>query len=425
MDFNKITNLLKQEVIPAIGCTEPIAIAMAAAKGASYLKNPVEKVNLILSKNIIKNAMSVGIPGTGECGISIAAALGVIAGNADLNLEVLRDCNKEDVKKANDMVNNGDIVIEKSSTPEKLYIEVCCSNKEEESKVIIKDKHTNIVLIEVNGEVVFQNTKDDKISNNVKEKDLNLSISTIYEYATKVDYKDIEFLLEGAEMNRKVAEEGLEHDYGLKIGKTLMENIKKGILADDIMTFTMAVTAAGSDARMSGCTLPVMSTSGSGNQGLTAILPVVAANEKLKKNDEILARALAISHLTTYYIKSYLGRLSALCGCGVAAAIGASAAITYLMDGKLENICYTINNMIGDLSGMICDGAKPGCALKLSTAVSAAVQSALISAKGIEISEKDGIVAKEVDASIRNLANIANNGMNNCDDVILDIMICK
>ncbi|WP_034439728.1 serine dehydratase subunit alpha family protein [Clostridium ihumii] len=428
MNYNEITELLKVEVVPALGCTEPIAIAMATAKGASYLKNGVEKIELFLSTNIIKNAMSVGIPGTGANGIDIAAALGAVAGNADLKLEVLRDCNQEDVAKAKKMVADKKVSVQKADRTEKLYIEAICISGDEKARVVIKYKHTNITLVEVNGEIIYANedtldapTEDSK--NNKKK--LELSVAKIYEYATTVPFEDIKFLLDGAEMNSKVAEEGLKKEYGLKIGKTLMEQIDKGILSDDIMSFTMAFTAAGSDARMSGCPLPVMSSAGSGNQGLTAILPVVAVSKKLECSDETLARALAISHLTTYYIKSFLGRLSALCGCGVAASIGASSAMTYMMGGKLENVCYTIKNMIGDVSGMICDGAKPGCALKLSTAVSSSVKSAILAAHGIEISDKDGIVSKEADDSIRNLATIANNGMTNCDNVILDIMICK
>lgn len=428
MNYNEITELLKVEVVPALGCTEPIAIAMATAKGASYLKNGVEKIELFLSTNIIKNAMSVGIPGTGANGIDIAAALGAVAGNADLKLEVLRDCNQEDVAKAKKMVADKKVSVQKADRTEKLYIEAICISGDEKARVVIKYKHTNITLVEVNGEIIYANedtldapTEDSK--NNKKK--LELSVAKIYEYATNVPFEDIKFLLDGAEMNSKVAEEGLKKEYGLKIGKTLMEQIDEGILSDDIMSFTMAFTAAGSDARMSGCPLPVMSSAGSGNQGLTAILPVVAVSKKLECSDETLARALAISHLTTYYIKSFLGRLSALCGCGVAASIGASSAMTYMMGGKLENICYTIKNMIGDVSGMICDGAKPGCALKLSTAVGSSVKSAILAAHGIEISDKDGIVSKEADDSIRNLATIANNGMTNCDNVILDIMICK
>ena len=391
MDYNLITELLKTEVIPALGCTEPVAIAMATAKGTSYLKGIPEHIELYLSTNIVKNAMSVGIPGTGSIGIHIAAALGAIAGNADLNLEVLRDATIDDVEEAKKMVSNEKVSVHLSEGNEKLYIEAICIRGEEQAKVVIKDKHTNIILIEVNGEAIFKSDEENQtISSNIDS--VELSVEKIYNYITQVEAEDIKFLLEGAEMNRKVAEEGLKNDYGMKVGKTLMKSIKEGLIGDDIMSYTMAVTACGADARMSGCILPVMSSAGSGNQGLTAILPIVAINEKLKCSEDILVRALAMSHLITYYIKSHLGRLSALCGCGVGAAIGASSAMTYMMGGKLENISYTIKNMIGDVSGMICDGAKPGCALKLSTAVGAAVKSAILSTRGIEISEKDRIV---------------------------------
>lgn len=422
--YMKFIDLLKSEVVPAIGCTEPIAVALAAAIGRNVLNTNPEKIEVFLSRNVYKNGMSVGIPGTGMTGLDVAAAIGAVGGDANGGLEVLRNIEENHVNLAKAMLENNRVVVKLKDVPDKLYIEVICTTGEHYSRIIIKDRHTNVILIEKDKKIYFQ-SNNEEVSNYSNDKIVEITIEEIYDFAINIDYESIRFLLVGADMNMKVSKEGLTNNYGLGVGRTILKNIKNGLLSDDIQNYAMAITAGGADARMGGCMYPVMSCAGSGNQGLTAMLPVIAVAEKLKANNEILVRALAISLLTTIHIKSFIGRLSAICGCGTASSIGASSAITYLLGGELKNIEYTIKNMVGNISGMICDGAKPGCALKISTAVSAAVQSAILAVNGLEISGKDGIVDNDVEKTIKNLGIIASKGMEDTDKIILDIMLCK
>lgn len=424
MGCTELIHLLKREVVPALGCTEPIALAYAVSKARKALNEKPDRVDTFLSRNILKNGMGVGIPGTGMTGLGIAAALGAVGGNSEAGLEVLKDIKIEHIEEAKKMLYEQKVSINLKNVPDKLYIEAICWSKDRYSRVIIKEKHTNIVLIEVDKKKIYEELPQ-RAASGLMEESMELSLDTIYDFAVHVPFEDIKFLLDGVNMNMKVAEEGLIKDYGLKVGKTLKNSIQKGIVSDDIQGYASMVTAAGADARMAGCTYPVMSSAGSGNQGLTAILPVAAVAKKLEKSDNELARALAISHLTTIHIKNFIGRLSALCGCGVAASIGASSGITYLLGGDLKSIKCCVKNMIADVSGMICDGAKPGCALKLATAIGAAVQCAALGINGIEVSSHDGIIDKDVEKTIKNLGNVCTLGMVDTDRIILDIMTCK
>ncbi|WP_138202934.1 serine dehydratase subunit alpha family protein [Haloimpatiens lingqiaonensis] len=420
--------ILKSEVVPALGCTEPIAVALAAAKAKEALNSCTEFIKVFVSDNILKNGMGVGIPGTGMTGLDIAAALGAIGGNPNVELEVLKDITKQNIEDAKEMLKGGRVSVNTKDVPNKLYIEVQCVSGKNISKAIIKDKHNNLVLVQLNEDILFQVEDEEEAEVSIdndknKEHCVKLSVEDIYDFAINCPFEDIEFILEGAKMNRKIAEEGLK-GYGLNVGKTIIDNIKKGVLSDDIQNYAMALTAAASDARMAGCMYPVMSNSGSGNQGLTVMLPVVAVAEKLNASSEKLARALVLSNLIAIHIKTYLGRLSALCGCVVASA-GASCGITYLLGGQLKEINYSIKNMVGNISGMICDGAKTGCALKVSTGVSAAVQSSLLAMNNIVISEKEGIIEKDVEKTIKNIAQIGREGMLQTDKLILNIMTHK
>ena len=426
MRAKEYLDILKEEVIPALGCTEPIAVALASAAAKNALNEEVESIDVLVSRNILKNGMAVGIPGTGLVGIDVAAALGAIGGNSNYGLEVLKSVTEEDIAKAKEFIKDKKVNVSLKDTDEKLYIEVICKNKNDDGRAVIKKQHTNIVIIEKNEKVLFE-CSDGKEStkNNQTNREKDMTIKGIYDFATTVPFEDIEFILKGAEMNKKVAGEGLKSDYGLRVGKTLMKNINNGILNNSLEAYIIATVTAAVDARMDGCIYPVMTTAGSGNQGLTAFLPSVAMAEKLKYGNEKLARALVISTLSTIHIKSFIGRLSALCGCGVAASIGSCSALTYLLGGDYEAIVKGIKNMIGDVSGMICDGAKPGCALKISTAVSAAVQCALLAKDGVEISSHDGIIHRDVEQTIKNLGLLGSNGMVETDKVILDMMVCK
>lgn len=419
-------DILKAEVVPALGCTEPIAVALAVAKARETLGQNPSKVKLYLSGNIFKNGMGVGIPGTGMTGLYIASALGAIYGKSSDSLEVLSGVTQDVVAQATRFVDDGHITIEVKETTEKLYIEAICYGDDDQwAKAVIVQKHSNIVLVEKNGEVlesIDENHGEAENGNSLEN--ISLSVKEVFDFITQVPYEDIKFILETVTYNSALAHEGLSTDYGLNVGRNLKSYVDRGVLSDDLMNNAMYFTAAASDARMSGSKLPAMSNSGSGNQGITATLPVFVASQRLNSGDEKLARALALSHLIAIHIKTHLGRLSALCGCVVASA-GAGCGVAYLMGGGLEAVNYTIKNMTGNVTGMICDGAKAGCALKVSSGVSSAIQSALLALDGVEISCNDGIIDEDVEITIANLGKIGSDGMNETDELLLDIMVSK
>ncbi|MBN1988706.1 MAG: serine dehydratase subunit alpha family protein [Bacteroidales bacterium] len=425
--YSKYLKLLHTEVVPALGCTEPIAVALAVAKARETLSARADRVEVYTSPNIYKNGMGVGIPGTGLTGLLVAAALGAIEGDSTDSLELLKNVNAESVKLANELIAASKVAVSVKSTSHKLFVEaICYDSNGNQGKAIIVDKHSNIVSAERNGSIVWKKPEEpvETVASDNPEEKISLTITEIYSFSQEVPFSRIEFILKSAQMNTVIAQEGLTGNYGLKVGKTLAEYVKKGVLSDDMANYAMSLTAAASDARMAGSTLPVMSNSGSGNQGLTATLPVVAVAERLNASPEKLARALVISHLVAIHIKSYLGRLSALCGCVVASA-GAGCGISYLMGGGVPEIESTIKNMIGNVTGMICDGAKVGCALKVSSGVNSAVQSALLALQGICISANDGIIEDDVEKTIQNMCRVGAEGMRETDNLLLQIMTSK
>ncbi len=421
VDKQKILCLLKREIVPALGCTDPIAVAYAVSKASEVLEKKPEFIELYLSINIIKNSLGVGIPGTDMIGVEIAAALGAIAGDSNKGLEVLKGATAEQVTLAKEMVNNKNIKTCLKEIEDKLYIEAICRADNEYSKVIVRGGHSNIVHIEKNDNILYEA----ECCINSGNEEITLTIKDIYDFALSIDFKDIEFLLESAEMNKNVSQEGLKGDYGLKVGKMLKESGAFALMSNDLANEIVAATAAASDARMSGCPLPIMTTAGSGNQGITTTLPSVVLSESLGKSKEELARALVISNLVTIHLKSYLGRLSPLCGAGIAASTGSCCAMTYLLGGELKNIEYAIKNMIANVSGMICDGAKTTCALKIATAVNAAIQCSLLALKGMRPSNTDGIIHEDVEITIQNLGKLGMEGMNKTDESILQMMLTK
>lgn len=423
-NYQIFIDLIKKEVVPALGCTEPIAVALATSEAYSFMKGEeIKKIEVEVSANILKNGMGVGIPGTNEVGLYVAAALGAIGGDPKEKLEVLKSTTEEDLKKANKLIEEGKVKISAVENCDKVFVRAKVETVNGNiGEAIIKHIHSNICFVRFNDKIIFN--KEEEVKSTDNSSVFNPSIDEIYDFIINCPIEDIKFLLEGAKMNKKVAEEGLSKDYGLKVGKTIMKNIENGVLGNSIETYSMMLTSAASDARMAGCKLPVMSNSGSGNQGIAVMMPVVATAEKLKVGDEKLIRALALANLVAIHIKTYLGRLSALCGC-VVASTGASCGITYLLDGDLDTIKRAIKNMTGNIVGMICDGAKCGCALKVSTGVSAAIQASLLALDDIEISCKDGIIDKDVENTIKNVAKIGTKGMEETDKVILDIMVCK
>lgn len=420
----RIIDLVKQEVVPAIGCTEPVAVALCVAKAAEVLGKRPDKIEVLLSANILKNAMGVGIPGTGMIGLPIAIALGALIGKSDYRLEVLKDCTPEAVEAGKLFIGEKRIHISlKDSIAEKLYIEVCCEAGEDKSVAIIAGGHTSFIYIARNGDVLLN--KQSVLGEEEKEAEaLQLSLRKVYDFALTTPLDDIRFILEAARLNKAAAERSFEGDYGHGLGKILRGAYQQRILGDSVFSHILSYTSGACDARMAGAMIPVMSNSGSGNQGISATLPVLVYAEENGKSEEELIRALMLSHLTVIYIKQSLGRLSALCGC-VVAATGSGCGITWLMGGSYEQVAYSVQNMIANLTGMICDGAKPSCALKVATGVSTAVLSAIMAMENRCVTSVEGIIDEDVDQSIRNLTTIGSKGMNETDRLVLEIMTSK
>jgi L-cysteine desulfidase len=366
--------------------------------------------------------MSVGIPGLKEVGLSAAAVIGAVGGDYTLGLQVLNNITETDVDRYYKVRERNIVSISVSETSENLYIESNITTESGYGRCIIRGSHSNIIFLEIDGEIKIDKKHQNTTERPIKLSLMGITVSDIVNAVNKIEYSKLEFLLEGAEMNKRVAEYGLQEKPGMAVGASIYNCIIKGIMSDDMYHRAQAYTAAASDTRMSGYFMPVMSSAGSGNHGLTAILPVVTTAERIGSSNEEIVRALAISHLVTIYIKNYTGTLSALCGCGVAAATGASAAIAYLLGANIEQIEGAVNNMVADVSGMICDGAKAGCALKLSTAAGAAVKSALLSIGGSVVPCNYGIIGNTCEDTIRNLGKISFPGMKDTDKTILEVM---
>lgn len=419
----RIIDLIHQEVVPAIGCTEPIAVALCVAKATETLGTKPEKINVLLSANILKNAMGVGIPGTGMIGLPIAIALGALIGKSEYQLEVLKDSTPDVVEEGKRFIEEKRIHISlKENIEEKLYIEVCCEAGDDKATAVIAGGHTTFIYIERNGEVLFQ--KQHTASCEKEEECLELTLRKVYDFALNTPLDEISFILETARLNKAAAERSFEGNYGHGLGKMLRSTYEHKVMGDSVFSHILSYTSGACDARMAGAMIPVMSNSGSGNQGISATLPVLVFAEENDKSEEELIRALMLSHLTVIYIKQSLGRLSALCGC-VVAATGSSCGITWLMGGTYDQVAYAVQNMIANLTGMICDGAKPSCALKVTTGVSTAVLSAIMAMENRCVTSVEGIIDEDVDQSIRNLTKIGSKGMNETDKLVLEIMTGK
>ena len=419
----RIIDLIHQEVVPAIGCTEPIAVALCVAKATETLGTKPEKINVLLSANILKNAMGVGIPGTGMIGLPIAIALGALIGKSEYQLEVLKDSTPDVVEEGKRFIEEKRIHISlKENIEEKLYIEVCCEVGDDKATAVIAGGHTTFIYIERNGEVLFQ--KQHTASCEKEEECLELTLRKVYDFALNTPLDEISFILETARLDQAAAERSFEGNYGHGLGKMLRGTYEHKVMGDSVFSHILSYTSGACDARMAGAMIPVMSNSGSGNQGISATLPVLVFAEENDKSEEELIRALMLSHLTVIYIKQSLGRLSALCGC-VVAATGSSCGITWLMGGTYDQVAYAVQNMIANLTGMICDGAKPSCALKVTTGVSTAVLSAIMAMENRCVTSVEGIIDEDVDQSIRNLTKIGSKGMNETDKLVLEIMTGK
>lgn len=418
-----IIDLVKREVVPAMGCTEPIAVALCVAKATEVLGNTPEKINVYLSANMLKNAMGVGIPGTGMVGLPIAVALGALVGKSEYQLEVLRDVTPEAVEHGKAYIAENRVSVDlKNGECDKLYIEANVETCGDKAKVVISGGHTNFVHIEKNGEVILSAQTGN--SSNCGVAEVGLTLRDVYEFASTTPLNEIEFINDAARLNTEASRLALLGNYGHELGKTLSRPLGRGIMGDSMFSHILSATSSACDARMAGAMIPVMSNSGSGNQGIAATLPVVVFGKENHNTEEEVTRALMLSHLTAIYIKQSLGRLSALCGC-VVASTGSSCGITYLMGGTYEQVAFAVKNMIANLVGMVCDGAKPSCALKVSSGVSTAVLSAMLAIQNKHVTSVEGLIEDDVDRSIRNMTRIGAEGMNETDRMVLDIMTHK
>ncbi len=432
----QITRLVHHWVVPAIGCTEPICVALAVSRATQELGTTPTRIEVHLSANILKNAMGVGIPGTGMVGLPIAIALGALVGRPERELECLQDVNTEAVERAKAfLADDSHIAISlKTDAPDKLYVEAIVSDEEgHTATVAIAGQHTHYIYIARESQVLLDDRNaagttaaggEADPANDMEQLRHTLTLRKVWEYATTMPLSEIAFINEARRLNEAAAQQSLEGNYGHCLGKALSRPLGKGIMGDNIFSHILSSTSCACDARMAGAMIPVMSNSGSGNQGICATNPVVVFAKENHNTSEEMTRALMLSHLTAIYIKLNLGTLSALCGC-VVASTGSSCGITYLMGGTYEQTSYAVKNMIANLTGMICDGAKPSCALKLTSGVSTAVLSAMLAMQGNCVSSVEGIIDDDVDQSIRNLVGIGAEAMNETDRKVLDIMTHK
>ena len=418
----QMISLMQHEGVPAIGCTEPVAVALCAARAAEKLGSLPERVEVELSMNVLKNAMGVGIPGTGMIGLPIAIALGMMVGKSSYKLEVLKDVTPEAVERGKQYIDEGRINIRlKEDAPDGLYVKVCAYLVERSETAIICGEHTRFVE---EGMEYVNTTATGASETDTSNSVTSLTLRRIYDFITEVPIEDIAFIEESAKMNMAAAELSLDANYGHRVGNMLTEGTNRAMVGDGTLTHIMAYTCAACDARMSGAPIQVMSNSGSGNQGIAATVPVAVYARDHEVEHETFVRAVALSNLTAIYIKQSLGRLWALCGC-IVASTGSCCAITYMMGGSFEQICFAVKNMIANLTGMICDGAKPGCSLKLSSGVGTAMLSAMLAMQNSAVSSVEGIIDEDVDCSIHNLTSIGREAMQETNRMVVDIMTRK
>ncbi|MEL7648570.1 MAG: L-serine ammonia-lyase, iron-sulfur-dependent, subunit alpha [Sedimentibacter sp.] len=427
MNTNLLIEILRNQVTPALGCTEPGAVAYAVARAKEILGCEVTKLDIEVDKNILKNGMSVGIPGTSEHGILFAAALSLVIGKSQYILEVLKDVDNESIDRALKLVESGIIKLSLNDTISGLYIRVRATGKSDNSEVVIRNAHTNIVYESKNGKVLVDKPctagieSTDKLVQNIEIKYMikNFSIDDLIRFSDSVAIDDIAFIQNGIDMNMRIADAGLSEHTGIGLAGYFYSH------AQDVFSMAKAYTAAASEARMSGYLLPVMSSAGSGNHGLVAIIPIAFIGSRNNITQDKIIRAITLSHLVTIFVKVHLGALSPVCGCGVAAGVGCAAGLTYLLGGSSTQIKSSINNMVAGISGMLCDGAKLGCSYKLSISVDAAVDASEMALKNIFIPDDNGILGDTPEKTIQNLAKVSNIGMKNTDEVILEVMLNK
>lgn len=423
-DLQTMIDLLKAEVKPALGCTEPAAVAFTVAKARDFLGGSVSRIQLGVSGNIYKNALAVTLPNTQETGLELAAALGLCKGDANKGLQVFADVGLEAVITAKEIVRREAVEV-RILKVEGVYIEARVEGENGWSVVVVSGGHTHVTRAEVNGIPVFQAPDPMSLSPRKTRELSGYRLEELIQIVEQFPLDEIAFLQEGIVMNLAMSEAGLSLNAGLAVGSGLKSLMKAGLVSSDLINRIRMTVAAAADARMAGVDQPVMSTMGSGNQGIGAIIPVAVVAQERHASPEQTLRALALSHLTTAYVKAYTGKLSTMCGCAVASGVGSAAALAWLLGGTKEQVAGAIMNLIGNLSGMICDGAKGGCALKLSTSSVEALLAANLALQGVVIHSTDGIIGASAEESIRNLGRLSVSGMVCAEETILDIMLHK
>jgi len=422
---DELINSVKNEVLPALGCTEPISLALACAIAASYLGEDITHIEAKVSPNLMKNGMGVTVPGTGMKGLTIAAAVGALGGDPEGGLEVLRKLTPDIVEQAKTMICDNKIRLSLAENDKLIYSEATVYSARNRVRVCIADTHTNVISIEKNETNLFRKNEEisDEEGNGFSFE--NVTLEAICDFVRSVPLSEICFIMEAEYLNDALSREGLSHDYGLNIGATLTRKIEKGYVSEDLLSSIIIRTSAASDARMGGAALPAMSNSGSGNQGIAATMPVVVVADHLNASEEERIRALFLAHLVAIFIHSKLPRLSAFCAV-TTAAMGAAAGMAWLMEKQnTDVVSRAVNNMIGDITGVICDGASNSCAMKVSTAVSSAFKAVLLALDNIRVTGAEGIVANDVNQSIKNMGSLACHCMQQMDDEILKMMMEK
>ncbi|MDD4503667.1 MAG: L-serine ammonia-lyase, iron-sulfur-dependent, subunit alpha, partial [Clostridiaceae bacterium] len=412
-----LLDILKREIIPATGCTEPVAVAYSTATARKKISGEVVNVEIYVDPGIYKNGMGVGIPGIKERGLEIAGALGLVSGKVEKSLQVIDDISPEQLEKAKELVSTGKIQVHIKKDCPRLYVETLLHTENGTVRVITMDRHLNIMVVD-NGQQPFSSDCQNKETGKKAHPIQSYSLEDLILFSDTISIEEVSFLEKGVAMNLALAKEGLDIPKG--IGKTMKQLLKDGLMSDNMIYNAKLLCSSAAEARMSGSKLSAMSSAGSGNHGITVFLTVFAASEKLNAPREKLLRALTLSNLITFYIKSYTGTLSAMCGCGVAAGIGACAGVTYLLDGSFQDILNSMINMVGTISGMICDGGKEGCAYKLALSAGWAVEASLLAMHGATINTTDGILASSFENVIRNMGHVCNPGMVDTNKAIID-----
>ena len=427
MNKEQMLELLRKDVVPALGCTEPVCVALCAASAGKLIDDNIEVIEVFTNAGIYKNGMSAGIPNCAMVGLDWAAGLGAFLKNPEKNLELLADVNDEVLKKAEALVEAGKVSVKVDEAAKSLYVKCFLRSNSSEAICVIQNAHTNIVHLSRNGEVLLEKETatttagDDVLVNAL----LEMAIADIRKLVATATEEELEFMLDGVAMNESLAAYSETQEVGVGIAQNLRKEINAGLLANDLVNKIVLQVSSAAESRLDGCPLPTMSSSGAGTKGLVVILPVSETAKAIGASKLKTVQALAFAHLVNRYINAYVGKLSPMCSCVMCSSTAASAGITWLLGGNDEQIAYAIRNMCGTVTGMLCDGGKVGCALKVSTGSFAALMSAIHAVNNVALRVSDGICAETAEQCIKNMARIGNQGMQDTDAEILAIMTTK